>query len=71
MVALGPDAHGTVVLVVSDDCSGQSASATKRSRPGIGTAIIKGLVSQIGGTMLVRGGKGTTTEIRTQMRAPK
>jgi two-component sensor histidine kinase len=71
MVDFRPDALGTLVLVVSDDGRGQSASATKRSRPGIGTTIVKGLVAQIGGTMLVRSHKGTTTEIRTQMRAPK
>ncbi len=71
MVALRPDAHGTLVLVVSDDGRGQSASVAKRPNPGLGTTIVKGLVAQIGGTMLVRHDKGTTTEIRTPMRAPK
>jgi two-component sensor histidine kinase len=69
-VALRPDDHGVVVLTVSDNGSGLSETVEKDPGSGIGATIVKGLVGQIGGTMTVRHHKGTTTEVRTKMRAP-
>jgi two-component sensor histidine kinase len=68
-VTLRSGADGNVVLIVQDDGQGLSGrDDASRSQPGIGLDIIKGLVAQIEGTMIVQNGHGMRTEIRTEMR---
>jgi two-component sensor histidine kinase len=70
-VVLRPDAEGVLVLTVSDDGLGRGEGSAKRSPPGLGATIVRGLVKQIDGVMTVRNRNGTTTEVRTKMRAPR
>jgi two-component sensor histidine kinase len=70
-VALRPDHNGLVVLTVSDNGRGQSDTvAAKSSDAAIGLKIVTGLVRQIGGALTVRSLNGTSTEVRTNLRAP-
>jgi two-component sensor histidine kinase len=67
-VALGVEEDGVVVLKVGDDGGGTpDDGGADHFTPGLGTVIIRGLVSQIAGTMSVRRDNGMTTEIRTRM----
>jgi len=67
-VVLRPGTDGQLILIVSDDGRGQSSSVpTDRSKTGLGIGIVKRLVAQLEGTMIVRNDDGMTTEIRTAM----
>jgi two-component sensor histidine kinase len=64
-VVLKPDGDGKVLLVVADDGNGQPDSDTSgRSEPSLGLSLVEGFVAQLEGTMSVRRGNGTKTEIR-------
>jgi two-component sensor histidine kinase len=68
-VTLRSGTDGGVVLIVQDDGRGLSGrDDAAHSQPGIGLDIIKGLVAQIDGTMIVQNEHGMRTEIRTEMR---
>jgi PAS domain S-box-containing protein len=70
-VALRADIDGFVVLTVSDNGCGQKEAISDESGgAAIGFRIVSGLVRQLGGTISVRNREGTTTEVRTNMRAP-
>ncbi|HWK43668.1 MAG TPA: histidine kinase dimerization/phosphoacceptor domain -containing protein [Stellaceae bacterium] len=67
-VVLRPGTDGQMVLTVSDDGRGQlSGAPSDRPKTGLGIGIVKSLVAQLEGTMIVRNDNGMTTEIRTAM----
>jgi PAS domain S-box-containing protein len=63
-VILRPGGHQEVVLIVSDNGQGLSVGPRPSAGGGMGTTIIKSLVAQLEGAMIVRQNPGTTTEIR-------
>jgi len=67
-VGLHTEEDAKLVLTVSDDGVGpaQPLSPAQPS-PGLGHGIVKSLVAQLRGTMIVRHENGTTTEIHTPM----
>ncbi len=54
---------GKVLLIVSDNGQGHSRQPVTIGKIGLGSTIIKSLVAQLGGEMIVRQDPGTTTEI--------
>jgi two-component sensor histidine kinase len=67
-VSLQTDGRYNLTLIVSDDGRPSlDPDATQPAKPGLGMSIMKGLVAQLEGTMIVRTESGTTTEIRTRM----
>jgi two-component sensor histidine kinase len=70
-VTLRPDIEGKLVLIVSDDGQGQAdIDIDNQSKGGLGKGIIRSLVSQLKGTLIVRNENGTTSEIRTAIPVP-
>jgi PAS domain S-box-containing protein len=70
-VLLRPEGGGNLVLIVSDDGCGQSGKGQSNTAgSGLGASIIKSLVSQLEGAMIVRNENGLTTEIRIAMPKP-
>ena len=64
-VRLRTDDEGKLALIVSDDGIGPTEG--RRTASGMGSGIVKSLVAQLRGTIMVRSANGTTTEIRTPM----
>jgi PAS domain S-box-containing protein len=62
-VVLRPGDAGKVALIVSDNGQGQDHAPIDRISAGLGTTIIKSLVAQLQGDMIVRHDAGTTIEI--------
>jgi two-component sensor histidine kinase len=63
-VLLERDSDATVTLVVADNGRGGSnTSPPEQAKPALGTSIIRGLVAQLKGTMVVRYENGTRSEI--------
>jgi two-component sensor histidine kinase len=60
----------TVGLVVADNGGGDKIEQADGARPALGTSIIRGLVAQLKGTMVVRHDNGTRSEIRVPAPAP-
>lgn len=65
-VILEQSDEATVALVVADDGGGDARDQTAAdpAKPALGTSIIRGLVAQMKGTMMVRRENGTRSEIR-------
>jgi two-component sensor histidine kinase len=65
-VLLQHNDDATVGLVVADNGGGGGGTAehADEARPALGTSIIRGLVAQLKGTMVVRRDNGTRSEIR-------
>ncbi len=60
--------EGEVVLTVEDDGQGVAGDADGAEQgPGLGAGIVKGLVAQLEGTMVVTTDKGMKTEIRAPL----
>ncbi|CAN7447969.1 sensor histidine kinase [Phenylobacterium sp. LjRoot225] len=63
-VLLQRNDDATVALVVADNGGGgKTAAPANDGRPALGTSIIRGLVAQLKGTMVVRHENGTRSEI--------
>jgi len=68
LVSLKPDAEGMVLLVVSDDGVGLPApDRAKAGGVGLGTGIVRSLVTQLEGEMTFGAGPGAKTQIRVPM----
>jgi two-component sensor histidine kinase len=63
-VLLQRNDDATVGLVVADNGGGAKVEHADDARPALGTSIIRGLVAQLKGTMVVRRDNGTRSEIR-------
>lgn len=64
-LVLRRDPGGEVVLTVADD--GRGLAETGVGAPGLGVSLLRGLVAQLEGTMVVTSEGGMKTEIRTPM----
>jgi PAS domain S-box-containing protein len=62
-VVLGPNGREGVVLTVSDNGVGSSRAAAANSKEGFGSMIVKSLVTQLRGEIVVDQRAGTTTTI--------
>lgn len=69
-VILRPGVDRQLILIVSDDGLGQSDGiGIEKIKPGLGTGIVKSLVVQLEGKMMIRKEGGTTTEVHIPLPA--
>jgi PAS domain S-box-containing protein len=69
-VVLRNDPQGQLILVVSDDGGGRPRDAGVEVADGVGSGIIKSLIAQLQGTMIVQTDNGMRTEIHMAAPAP-